>query len=171
MVPQGLPSSRPKPLLQELNTRNIPFPVLRRRARLPLALTARSRAEAGAPRDVTRGAAKGRGPCSPPPPPPARWGFACAVCPRWRPPGLSRTGRGRTKRKRQEGATETKLLRGGCVTGRQAKALTPGTLLEPESLTPETLGDISTTVASQAFFCCWSPTRASRTAQPHPGSG
>lgn len=44
-----------------------PFPVLRRWVRLPLPLTARSRAEAGAPRDVTRGAAKGRGPCPPNP--------------------------------------------------------------------------------------------------------
>lgn len=82
MVPLGLPSPRPKPLLHELNTRNIPFPVLRRRFRLPLALTARSRAEAGAPRDVTRGAAKGRGPCSHSPTPTLAVGFACAVATR-----------------------------------------------------------------------------------------
>jgi hypothetical protein len=40
-----------------------PFPISRRWVCQTLALTARSRAEASAPHDVTRGAAKGRGPC------------------------------------------------------------------------------------------------------------
>lgn len=64
-------------------------------------------AEAGAPRDVTRGAAKGRGPRFPDP----RGGNSHAQCPRGRPSSL-KSRWGCTKRKSNEGAKGKKSVRG-----------------------------------------------------------
>lgn len=157
---------RAEPEGQRLEARlGLSFPPSPRRgsatpASLPeLALTARSRAEAGAPRDVTNGAAKGRGPCSarpsaPPPPPPAGAGFACAVA-RASPGGRVPCGNPARGVRREAAAVREarRPERGQRARAGDAADPPPSPLLERTETR-------SRRTSPQAFFSCLSPPTA-----------